>query len=126
MIQIADIIADLLLSAIPYSIDSRKGSAQRAKIDFKVLEEAKIKVRKLAESAGKDIDVSNHGYPHFYYLDDKIGGNTKKTAYDLLGKNLLQFINYAFSSDLSQLNETENQNTIFLLTVKQSKVFSHA
>lgn len=112
MVQVADIIADLLLAAIPYSIDSRKGSAQRAKIDFKVLEEAKIKVRKLAESAGKDIDVSNHGYPHFYYLDDKIEGNTKKTAYDLLGKNLLQFINYAFSSDLSQLNETENQNTI--------------
>ncbi len=110
MIQIADLIADLLFSTIPYSIDSRKGSARRAKIDFKVLEDAKIKVRNLAESSGSDLKISHHGYPHFYYLDDKFEKQTERIAYDLFGKNLIEFSNYAFSSDVSSLGEGEDQN----------------
>jgi len=68
MVMVADIIADVLYAITPYSIDSRKGPVQRAKIDFKVLEDAKIRVRKLIEKAGVDPEISTHNYPHFYYL----------------------------------------------------------
>src|SRR5512139_1127173 len=53
--QLADIMADVLIACAPHSVDTvRKGRARRAKLDFKVLNEAKLKVRKLAESAGID------------------------------------------------------------------------
>ena len=48
---LADIIADVLLACAPHSVDTvRKGRARRAKLDFNVLNDAKLKVRKLAES----------------------------------------------------------------------------
>ncbi|HAD07393.1 MAG TPA: hypothetical protein DCE76_09590, partial [Anaerolineaceae bacterium] len=44
MIQIADIMADVLHAIQPYSLETRKGDATRAKVDFDVLEDAKIRV----------------------------------------------------------------------------------
>ncbi len=48
----------------------RKGKQRRAKLDFKVLNDAKLKIRKLTESVGIDFKYKAHGYPHFYYIDD--------------------------------------------------------
>lgn len=112
MVEVANIIADLLYATTPYGVDSRKGTAQRAKIDFKVFEEAKIRVRQIAEKAGTDQEVNNFGYPHFYYLDD----TCQKTiyAYDILGTNLIPFLNYAFSSDIEALNEGDTQATLII------------
>ncbi len=70
-VQVADLIADVLLSATPFSLEGRKGGLRRAKIDFSVLENARIRVRDLAEKAGIDPQPKMHGYPHFYYLDDQ-------------------------------------------------------
>jgi len=69
--QLADIIADVLLACAPHAVDTvRKGKQRRAKLDFKILNDAKLKVRKLAESAGIDFKPAKNGYPHFYYIDD--------------------------------------------------------
>ena len=54
MKTIADVIADVLKTACPYSVETRQGPAQRAKVDFDVLEDAKLRVRALAEKAGVD------------------------------------------------------------------------
>ena len=71
--QLADIIADVLLACAPHSVDTvRKGRARRAKLDFNVLNDAKLRVKKLAESAGIDFKPTKNGYPHFYYIDDKV------------------------------------------------------
>jgi hypothetical protein len=35
-----------------------------------VLENAKLRVRKLAEMAYSDHTISIHGYPHFFAIDD--------------------------------------------------------
>jgi len=111
MVMVADIIADVLYAITPYSMDSRKGPVQRAKVDFKVLEEAKIRVRKLIEKAGVDPEIPTHTYPHFYYLDELPKGKDGKIGYDLTGKGIRQFVNYAFASNVESLKPGEDQST---------------
>ncbi len=82
------------------------GSA-RAKLDFNVLEEAKLRVRKLAREAGIDFEPATHGYPHFYYLDDKGAAG----VFDLQGGRVRQLLDYTVSSDLSVLKPGKSQAT---------------
>ncbi|MBW6472872.1 MAG: glycine cleavage system aminomethyltransferase GcvT [Anaerolineaceae bacterium] len=111
MVLVADIIADVLFAITPYTIDSRKGLVQRAKVNFKVLEDAKIRVRKLVEKAGVDPEISTHGYPHFYYLDELPKGIDGKIGYDLSGKGIRHFVNYVFASNVESLKPGEEQLT---------------
>ncbi len=68
--ELASVIADVLKGCTPYALAGRKHALPRAKIDFGLLNETKIHVRDLAQRMGIDNDVTTHGYPHFYYLDD--------------------------------------------------------
>ncbi len=103
--QLADCIADVLLACAPHNVDSpRKGRVRRAKVDFNVLEETKLRVRALAESAGVDFSPPSHGYPHFYYLDDKITSG----LLDLQGPRVRQMLDYAVCADLSTLAEGQS------------------
>src|SRR5688572_22486200 len=71
--ELTDIMADVLFACAPHAVDTvRKGRQRRAKVDFNVLNDAKLRVRKLAEEAGIDYKYKKSGYPHFYYIDDKI------------------------------------------------------
>ncbi|MCS7010783.1 MAG: serine hydroxymethyltransferase, partial [Anaerolineales bacterium] len=106
--QLADIIADVLLAATPHTYINAKGKVQRrAKVDFKILNQARIKVRELALSAGMDFEPTSHGYPHFYYLDDR----ATTGVYDLKGVHVRQFLNYIVTSDLSALPYGQSQPT---------------
>jgi glycine hydroxymethyltransferase len=110
MVRLADIIADVLLASEPYTIDGRRGVARRAKIDFQVLEGAKLKARDLADRAGAEIEAARHGYPHFYYIDDIPQG--KDTAVFLLeGDRAAEYLNYAAASDVEALQAGESQAT---------------
>lgn len=96
--QLADIIADVLLACAPHSVDTvRKGKQRRAKLDFNALNAARLKVRKLAESAGIDFKAAKSGYPHFYYIDDK----SKSGVFELRGRRVRQMLDYAVSCDMS-------------------------
>jgi glycine hydroxymethyltransferase len=68
--ELADAIADLLLGCRPHRAPVRKGSSLRARVDFTLLNQVRLKVRDLAARAGTDGDTAHHGYPHFYALDD--------------------------------------------------------
>lgn len=117
--QLADIMADVLIACAPHSVDTvRKGRARRAKLDFKVLNDAKLKIRKLSESAGIDVKPSQHGYPHFYYIDDvphpnpsPKGRGTTSVVYELSGDRVRQMLDFAVSSDLSALKVGMSQAT---------------
>lgn len=111
MLQIADIIADLLMAIKPYSVETRQGPSVRAKIDFNSFENSKAKIRILAENAGTDLIVEKHAYPHFFFSDDKFVGKNGWVSYDLVGPNLRQFLNYVFSSDIEALTTGHSQNT---------------
>ncbi|NQS91552.1 MAG: serine hydroxymethyltransferase, partial [Chloroflexi bacterium] len=106
--QVADIIADILMSCEPFY----QGRKLRAKVDFKVLEEAKLKVRELAENSGIDYKPGSHGYPHFYYLDDKVDENKTTSSYIISGAKSRAFLDYLVSSDIESLDCGTNQATI--------------
>ena len=106
--QLADIMSDVLLACAPHSVDTvKKGKQRRAKLDFNVLNTAKLKVRKLAESAGIDFKVEKSKYPHFYYIDDK----SKSSVFELRGQRVSQVLDYATSSDLSALKKNKSMAT---------------
>jgi glycine hydroxymethyltransferase len=110
-LQVADLIADVLQSATPLSLEGRKGELRRSKIDFAILEEARIRVRNLAEGAGIDPKPEMHGYPHFFYLDDQPKDKDGWVAYDLRGERLRQFLDYTASVEISCLAPGESTPT---------------
>ncbi|MCZ2127732.1 MAG: glycine cleavage system aminomethyltransferase GcvT [Anaerolineales bacterium] len=106
--QLANVIADVLLASAPHAVDTaRKGKQRRAKLDFAVLNEAKLKIRKLATEAGIDFKPTNSGYPHFYYLDDAF----KTGVFEIGGRRVRQMLDYVVSSDLSALKKGKTQHT---------------
>jgi len=111
MVEVGDIIADVLLATVPYSVDTKKGPVARAKVDFQVLEKAKIRVRELCENAGADLEFSKSGYPHFYYIDDKSQSKTELTSIDISGEHVEHFVQYCFSSDTGALKVGDDQYT---------------
>ena len=121
--ELTDIMADVLLACAPHAVDTvRKGRQRRAKADFNVLNDAKLRVRKLAEDAGIDYKYRKSGYPHFYYIDDKISEPLVNkllpqndvpphAVFELGGERVRQVLDYAVSSDLSALKKGQSQTT---------------
>lgn len=109
--QLGDIIADLLLSAVPFSYAGRRPLA-RAKVPFDVFQNASIRVRDLAASVGIDTDVTVDGYPHFYYIDSE--DDTTPYTVRISGQKAAQFLHYALSSDVLALDIEEATPTLLL------------
>ena len=106
--ELADIMADVLLSCAPHSVDTvRKGRQRRAKVDFNVLNNAKLRVRKLTEKAGIDFKYKKSGYPHYNFVDDR----STTGVFELTGYRVRQMLDYAVSSDVSALKPGESQAT---------------
>ncbi len=109
MKTIAGVIASVLKTAVPFSVETRQGPAQRAKVDFAALEKAKITIRELAKKAGSDEATEDHGYPHFFYIDDQPSGQGEWIAFDLKGAKLRQYLHYVLSSDIAALKPGGSQ-----------------
>ncbi len=118
MVGLADIISDLLKATTPFSLAGRKSDLRRSKVDFTVLESAKIQVRDLALKAGIDFEASQHGYPHFYYLDEKMDGDWQ--VLEMSGERVRSFLNFALSSDVEALQPGDSQVTC--LCTPQGKI----
>jgi glycine hydroxymethyltransferase len=109
--ELADVMADVLFACAPHSVDTvKKGKQRRAKLDFNVFNDAKLKIRTLAERAGIDFKFKKSGYPHFYYIDDVVKGRDT-AVFDLVGHRVRQVLDYAVSSDLSALEPKQSQAT---------------
>lgn len=114
MIALADIISDLLKATTPFFQGRREGSERRARVDFTALEMARLQVRDLASQAGLDFEPTQHGYPHFYYLDDKpkvANAGDTHVAYRIYGEKVRAFLNFALTSDVEALQAGESQAT---------------
>lgn len=122
MSQVADIMADVLLAARPYALETRKGGASRAKIDFDVLEDAKKRVRTLALKAGMDADFQAHSYPHYYFVDDEMTG-AEKLALAIRGPHARNWVNTVLTGDHEDLLPGKMQATS--LWVDQSEINAH-
>ena len=119
MITVADIIANILFATEPYTVEMRTGPVSRAKVDFKVLEQEKIKVRDLAQKAGLDFEPSKHGYPHFFFIDDEPQFKGKTATLDFTGKDVREFINYTFKEDAEILKPGHSITTITTIDGKK-------
>lgn len=111
MVEVANIIADIFAAITPYTIEQRKGLAQRAKVDFGVFEQARIRVRNLIAKAGGDPAGKKYGYPHFFYLDDQPTSNGPKAGVDIAGEHVRAFAAYVFSSAVEKLASGQSQAT---------------
>jgi glycine hydroxymethyltransferase len=108
---LAEIMADVLRAITPYSLDGRRRPLARAKVDFDVLEQAKLRVRDLALQAGIDFEPPKHGYPHFFYRDDSFSRAGPEVALTLGGERVREFLNFTVSSDIEALAAGESQRT---------------
>jgi glycine hydroxymethyltransferase len=118
MVAVADIIADVLLSTKPYSVETKKGNVTRAKVDFKVLQDARKRVQELTDAAGADITISKSGYPHFYGLGDQPVSKSQWVALDVQGTHIGHFVNYVFSCDIDLLKAGQSLPTNLTTPVK--------
>ncbi len=118
--EVADIITDVLQAFHPYAMPGAKGMLQRARIDFKVLEDCKIRVRNICARYAHLSSDPFYGYPNFYYMDDKFKSNNGFSSFSLTGPDVREFVNYAFQSDAEALSVGEWQDT--LLSVDSENV----
>ena len=113
--KVADIIADLFEGITPYAIMGGRKPKLRAKVDFAVLENAKTRVKALAETALNLDDVAtSDGYPHYFDIDDN--QETTWASFQLSGEHIRHFVSYAFASDIEALSPGECQPTLLHTT----------
>ncbi len=122
MVEVANIIADVLQACTPYSVITRQGQALRVKVDFMVLETAKLRVRALTEKAGIDYTPTRHDYPHFSYIDDQTPG--KQGCLQLSSARARSFARYVFSSDVEGLAPGRARIPAYSLRKASSKEYS--
>ena len=110
MIELADIIADLFTSMKPYTIESSGKSITRAKVDYKTLEESKLRVRKLCENALETVEYNKNGYPYFYFSDDYEDREKDSwVSFLLTGEGIRQSLNYIIADNIENI---ESEKTI--------------
>ena len=109
MILVADVIADILQACTPYTVESRHGPSQRAKVDFIIFEDARRRVNELCRLAGIDYTPSAHGYPHFFGLDDQPQSKSEWVVLEISGESVREYVNYCFSSDTEALQLGQSQ-----------------
>lgn len=110
--ELGDIIADVLLGCVPFSLTGRIRAEARAKIDFDRLQEARLRVRALVDRVGIDTDAEADGYPHFHYLDDPVGEGWQTLA--VRGERVRDFLHLALTSDVQALTPGQQQPTALL------------
>jgi glycine hydroxymethyltransferase len=107
---LGDAIAQVLKASKPYKYPGRKGDLFRARIDFESFNDAKLKVRALAEKAGIDFEPTRHGYPHFYFIDEA-APQSAHASIDIAGERADEFLFWATTNDVYALKPGESQAT---------------
>ncbi|MBI3764668.1 MAG: glycine cleavage system aminomethyltransferase GcvT [Chloroflexi bacterium] len=105
--KLAAYIAQVLKACRPYKYEGRRSDQFRAKVDFDALNDAKVKVRDLAQSVGIDFTPPRHDYPHFYYVDD--GAPQGDAQIEIEGDRAEEFLNWATANDVYALKDEESQ-----------------
>jgi glycine hydroxymethyltransferase len=100
----------VLKACQPFKYPGRKGDQYRAKEDFEAFNDAKLKVRALAEQAGIDYEPTQHGYPHFYDIDDPVAG-APFIQIQVSGERAAEFLYWATTNDVYALQPAAAQAT---------------
>jgi glycine hydroxymethyltransferase len=111
---LGDIIVDVLKACEPFSYAGKKRPEARAKVDYAVLERAKIAVRELAASVGIDTAVGEVGYPHVSYADRQPSGAGTLSVRGERESVVRAFLDGALTADVTTLSEGEERSTCIL------------
>ncbi len=109
MQRIANIIARLLRGMHPYKLTHRTGDEYCARVDFDVLEAAKLDILALTEQAASPEcflscqRATDAGYPHFYYLNDTLRGNGAYERLELVGTHVSAFVEWLTPSRVTDM-----------------------
>ncbi|MBZ0303777.1 MAG: serine hydroxymethyltransferase, partial [Anaerolineae bacterium] len=106
--ELADIIATILKSCVPFSYSGRLRPQPRAKIDFDVLQQMRLRVRDLAARVGIDTDAEADDYPHFSYAEADSGAGDWQTL-SVTGAEAAAFLQTALTSDVAALQPGDQQ-----------------
>ncbi|MCE2490769.1 MAG: glycine cleavage system aminomethyltransferase GcvT [Anaerolineae bacterium] len=106
--RLAEIIAILLKACRPFALTGRLRPQPRAKIDFDLLQEMRLAVRELADSAGIDTDAAVDAYPHFHDLDSEPNLDAWFTL-ELRGEQARNFLHLATGSNVQALEPGQHQ-----------------
>jgi glycine hydroxymethyltransferase len=101
---LADLIAEILHGCKPYQQRTRRGTGLRARIEFDLLEQARMRVRDMAMAHGIDVETTRHGSPHFYYLDDPLPG-PGPVALKLRGESAEALVRWTTTAEVDGLPE---------------------
>ncbi len=124
MIEVADIIADILHATEPYTVMGKTRAITRAKVDFNVLEQAKLRVRSLIEGTVDGKHTEKSGYPYYYYLDDFSKDKPGEwLTFDIIGNKIVTSLQWIFSTDLENLSSEEISPTTFYANEKKISCF---
>ncbi len=110
MVQVADAIADIFFACTPYSVETRKGPALRAKVDFDTFENVRLRIRALTEKAAGTVPT-RHGYPHFFFVDDQPAAQSAWAVLDLQGQNVRHYVNVVFTCNAEALQPGQSSPT---------------
>ena len=109
---LADIVADLLEATRPVRYSFTEINDIRGKVDFRVMEDSRIRVRNLLSSLGADFPSEGESYPHFYFIDDQFSAKNGRTAFDISGERVRPCLNLVLTSDIEALHPGERQPTL--------------
>ncbi len=107
----------------PNRVETRQGPVIRAKVDFKVLQNARKRVSALTKATGIDIETPTYGYPHFYSVDDAPLSKSEWVALDIHGDKVDHFMNYVFSTSIEALTKGSTAPSNLVTPVKEISGF---
>ena len=127
MVEVANIIADLLLETKPYTVASSGKMQTRAKISFDVLENAKLRIRSIIDRISNNGEYKKSGYPFFAFYDDYLNEDKNKfITFTLTGKKIRQVNNYILPFSNEDIDTKMSvQTSIFIDGQKEGCIFSN-
>ena len=120
MAEIGDIIADVLLSTRPYTVMGKYRSIVRAKIDFDVLENAKIRVREIVRRTEDGEGQRLTGYPNIYHFDDFADHDPDDLiVFDISGDRVQEALQFILKRDISKLQINSPKISAFVVAEEE-------
>jgi glycine hydroxymethyltransferase len=110
--RLAQIISDILHACQPFSYIKNNRPQLRAKVDFDVLEQAKLDVRALIADIGIDVPGPKVDYPHIFYTDSITDDGWH--VLEISGADATTFLQSATTNDVLVLQDGEAQATNLL------------
>ncbi len=89
---LADIIADVLWACRPHRYYVGRDLVYRTKVEFDALEEAKRRVAELAARAGADVEPPQSGYPHHWFITDRLPAADGMAVLKIQGDRAAEFL----------------------------------